>query len=173
MPLSTSQLDALSKVRQILEEAGLPPLNDNTASKSSDAELPLLFETKSRSPSCYLPPLSYSPPNSIRFTANEVRFGLNKVTRKSCAHAIVDHPADIVLEYPETGTISGEAVAHRFKINPKSQLFVNPKNNIQYSYGDRHGGHPNVTCYLLRDIHTRDAVSCFQLKTNCKTSIIL
>ncbi|KAF8488095.1 hypothetical protein BU17DRAFT_59782, partial [Hysterangium stoloniferum] len=91
----------------------------------------------------------------------------NKTTRQSYASALIEHPIGAIVEYPESGSQPKYSVAHHFHINPKN--FIHPKENIQYSLGDVHGSHENVTCYLLRDIHTKEPVSCKQLKTRCKS----
>ncbi|KAF8525595.1 hypothetical protein BU17DRAFT_41669, partial [Hysterangium stoloniferum] len=91
----------------------------------------------------------------------------NKTTHQSYASALIEHPIGAIVEYPESGSQPKYSVAHHFHINPKN--FIHPKENIQYSLGDVHGSHENVTCYLLRDIHTKEPVSCKQLKTRCRS----
>ncbi|KAG1765741.1 hypothetical protein EV702DRAFT_919554, partial [Suillus placidus] len=68
-------------------------------------------------------------------------------------NAIVEHPCGAIVEYPETGSVMGQAVAHIFPIsvNCNTHEFDNPKASFQYSLGDGHGGRKNVLCHLLRD----------------------
>ncbi|KZP33349.1 hypothetical protein FIBSPDRAFT_718116, partial [Athelia psychrophila] len=89
----------------------------------------------------------------------------NCLNRKSRVDAIIVHPLGAIVEYPETGSHHNERVAHRFLVDPAN--FYHPKADFQYSLGDKHGGHKNVHCYLLRD-KNGDAVLCDQVQTSCK-----
>lgn len=83
--------------------------------------------------------------------------------------AIVNHPPGAIVEYPQTGSFDGQAVAHVFPVDPTT--FVNPKASFQYSLGDSHGGRPGVMCNLLRD-DAGNPVICNRLKTSCKSNTI-
>ncbi|KAF8510627.1 hypothetical protein JB92DRAFT_3118812 [Gautieria morchelliformis] len=40
-----------------------------------------------------------------------------QITRKSTVKVVIDHPVHAVLEYPQTSTHLGDAIAHRFSID--------------------------------------------------------
>ncbi|KAF8493136.1 hypothetical protein JB92DRAFT_2835234 [Gautieria morchelliformis] len=90
-----------------------------------------------------------------------------RITRKSTVNWVIDHPVHAILEYPQTGTHLGDAVAHRFPID--HSLFIHPKENIQYSLGDAHGSHPDVQFHLLTDDEGGSPVACYQTKTTCRS----
>lgn len=170
MPLSVSQLGALREAHQILEDAGLVGRDNAVAEAPGLTQLQDILDLHLNShPHPFLS--NYTPPTATPFTPDELQSGENRITRQGYVQAIVEHPAGATVEYPQTGSQSGEAVAHRFCVDPKSLNVVNPKLNIQYSLGDEHGSRANVTCHLLRDIDTQDPVSCRQTKISCKIRI--
>ncbi|KAF8587723.1 hypothetical protein K439DRAFT_1614149 [Ramaria rubella] len=168
MPLTFNQLGALLKVREILHDAGILQSKGSLSDNSDSLQLHNVLNS-------HLPMVShplleqcqYSPPMATPFTEEEIQNGQNRTTQQGYAHALVEHPAGAVIEYPQTGSLAGEAIAHRFAVN-LNQTFVNPKDNVQYSLGDSHGGHTNFTCHLLHDTGTQEAVPCYQLKISCK-----
>ena len=89
-------------------------------------------------------------------------------THLSYAAAILDHPINTVVEFPETGRFEGKAVAHRFCVD--ASKLISPRENIQYSLGDEHYGKHNVECQLLKDRETGMALCCHKLTYICKTS---
>ncbi|KAF8516406.1 hypothetical protein BU17DRAFT_67419 [Hysterangium stoloniferum] len=167
MPLSREQVDALKKAKLILEEArifDIPSISVNPELQQLQHIFNLHIDPLSHS---FSPLLNYYPPPARLFTEEEWQHSKNKTTRQSYASALIEHPIGAIVEYPESGSQPKYSVAHHFHINPKN--FIHPKENIQYSLGDVHGSHENVTCYLLRDIHTKEPVSCKQLKTRCRS----
>lgn len=108
---------------------------------------------------------SYVPPKAVDFTVDERARRLDQVTRVGYATALLDHPEGAVLEYPESGKVSGESVAHRFTITPRS--YIHPKENIQYSLGGIHGGNNDMKCYMLRDPVSGKPLQCSKIKYGC------
>lgn len=111
----------------------------------------------------------YEPPPSRSFTETERSQGLHKVTREKTANRIVEHPRDMIVEYPETGDAPGITVAHIFHVDPNS--FHHPRLNFQYSLGDGHGGRDEVICRMLRSVSGKP-VLCSKLRTTCKSTRI-
>ncbi|KAF8590817.1 hypothetical protein K439DRAFT_1657169 [Ramaria rubella] len=168
MPLSVEQLGALHQAKEILEASGL--LGDSDGSETGQLQN-ILHTLETHLGSAPHHSLIYSKtliPNAIPFTSQEILLGANRVTRQSYVQGIIEHPAHTIIEYPQTGSKMGEAIAHRFLINPKQSSFVNPKDNIQYSLGDVHGRRASVTCHLLRDAKTQKPVDCLQIKLSCR-----
>ena len=91
----------------------------------------------------------------------------NRVTRKSSVSAIVDHPEGAVVEYPEAGRRPGDSVAHRFTIDPSD--YIHPRDNIQFSMGDKHGGRNDVLCLLLKNSITNEPILCKKRTYSCTT----
>ncbi|KAF8184741.1 hypothetical protein BJ912DRAFT_852992, partial [Pholiota molesta] len=108
----------------------------------------------------------YTPPMARAFTSDEIAHGSNKVNLRTTVDAIIDHPLNMLVEYPETGREPEYSVGHRFAIDP--QDFINPRFNIQFSLGDSHGGHSNVPCRLLIEKTTGKAAICKNTKYGCK-----
>ncbi|KAF8580241.1 hypothetical protein K439DRAFT_1357540 [Ramaria rubella] len=168
MPLNFEQLGALLEARQILDEAGILESNESVNDEPDILCLQNILDSHLPAGSHPLIQLSqYSPALAVLFTEEEIACGRNRVNQKTTVHAIIEHPAGAVVEFPQTGTQNGEAIAHCFCIDLNSP-FVNPMENIQYSLGDSHGGHANVMCHLLRDTESQEPVSCYQLKTSCE-----
>lgn len=150
------QLDAIRRAQDVLREAGLQP-TDILASSFCKP----FFPNDS---------IIYTPSKAILFTQNELQNHEGRLTRQSYIHAIVDHPLNAILEFPESGHEMDLAVGHRFRINPKEaenrKTFVSPQSNIQYSmFGI--SIHRDVRCLLLKDQTTGEAVLCRQTKLQC------
>ena len=170
--LGVEQVSALQQARQILEAVGLSGLLETNPSVEKIPEAVQLRDTSDAhigSASHFdTVGLRYAPPLAVPFTPQEILSGENRLTRKTYVHAIANHPIGSILEYPQTGSRAGEAIAHRIKFDPTKSM-INPRDNIQYSLGDTQGYHPNVTCNLLRDLKTEEPVNCLQVKTSCKS----
>ncbi|KAJ7728102.1 hypothetical protein B0H16DRAFT_1331143 [Mycena metata] len=108
----------------------------------------------------------YCPPLSRHFTAEELRRGFDCINRQTYVHGLVEHPLGAIVEYPETGSAKGVGIAHRFSVDPAG--FSHPKDNIQYSLGDSHGGEPYMHCGGLLTNFNGDQASCFHQKLTCK-----
>ncbi|KAF7335197.1 hypothetical protein MSAN_02353000 [Mycena sanguinolenta] len=163
MPLSDAQLSAVLEAKRILANVGL-----TTETNVDDRD----FQEITRVLDGALPSLPaasgypYFPPAARVFTAEEIRYGLDCINRQTYVHALVEHPAGAIVEYPETGAAKGVAVVHRFRIDPSR--FSSPKESFQYSLGDSHGGEPNVHCgSLLFAVHGTPAY-CSHEKWTCK-----
>ncbi|KAJ7883219.1 hypothetical protein B0H14DRAFT_2565011 [Mycena olivaceomarginata] len=96
----------------------------------------------------------------------EIALGLNRITRQTYAHGIVELPLGAIVEYPETGQNSGFAIAHKFAVDPPSEF--HPKLNIQYSFGDNHGGRSGATCGPILSGSNGMPARCNNLKIACK-----
>ncbi|KAG1802907.1 uncharacterized protein HD556DRAFT_1216010, partial [Suillus plorans] len=109
----------------------------------------------------------YCPQPARLFTIDEIAQGCNKVNRETSVDAIIEHPLGAIVEYPQTGSAPGDAVAHIFHVNPDPKLFIHPKSNLQYSLGDSHNGRQNAWCFLLKDPFGK-SVLCSKLRTSCE-----
>ncbi|KAF8531481.1 hypothetical protein JB92DRAFT_2691415 [Gautieria morchelliformis] len=89
------------------------------------------------------------------------------VTRQTYVDRIVTHPRGAVVEFPVSGAVEGEAVAHVFAITCAD--WVHPKHNLQYSLGDAHGGHKDVKCHLLTNAAGVTPVLCYQTRLSCRS----
>ncbi|KAG8934916.1 hypothetical protein FRC01_012965, partial [Tulasnella sp. 417] len=94
------------------------------------------------------PPHTYNPQPSRAFTENEVTQGLHRLNQKIRLNHIAHHPANAIVEYPETTDLLESRIAHVFMIDPDA--FRNPLRNVQYSL-DNCGQDNNVKCRLLID----------------------
>ena len=153
--LSLEQVGVLQQARQILDAAGLSEIGqtiDGYLGSAAHSEINRL---------------RYAPPLAVPFTSQEILSGVNRLTRKAYVHAIANHPVGSILEFPQTGSRMGEAIAHRFRVDPTQSTFINPKDSIQYSLGDTQGRRSSVTCNLLCDLETKKPVNCLQIKMNC------
>jgi hypothetical protein len=174
MQFSGHQHVAIEQAQALLEGAGL-----------SLADLESVF-LPSRSLSCLssrssTPSLSYShpspavvlsryiPPPAHRFSPEEINGKLHCINSKITTDEIVRHPPGTIVEYPQTGGASSNAVAHVFSVDPDN--FQHLKANIQYLLGDSHGGRSGVYCSLLRD-DSADLVRCHRLTTLYKHLVI-
>ncbi|KAG2742423.1 hypothetical protein P692DRAFT_20821992 [Suillus brevipes Sb2] len=181
MDLSEHQCLAVQHAQSILSDAGLsasdlnyspttstrsltPTTSNTSPAASSVAVLP------STEPSPIVQASNYVPPPACQFTANEIPQNAHRVSRQTTVHAIVKHSLGAIVEYPETGSVLGQAIAHIFPIsvNPITHEFDHPKASFQYSFGDGHGGRKNVLCHLLRDSADGRPVKCNRISTSCK-----
>ncbi|KZV98486.1 hypothetical protein EXIGLDRAFT_832155 [Exidia glandulosa HHB12029] len=105
---------------------------------------------------------NYEPPPARVFSPNEVTAKANRVNHKTKAAALVQHPYGAIVEYPQTGAVSGEAIAHRFPIDPERPFL--PHNSFQYSLGGTHGAH-DAKCSLIHD--DGRAVACKSYLYSC------
>ncbi|KAI0054384.1 hypothetical protein BV25DRAFT_1949705 [Artomyces pyxidatus] len=166
MSLSEQQRAAILRARIELQAAGI----DVPASEPLEADIrPFLevFKRAEASPSRPPPSTSYRPPPAHVFTDTEIHDRQNRLNRETTVDGLVDHPLGALVEFPETGSSAGKAVAHRFRIDPSA--FQDPKDNIQYSLGDGHGGHKARQCYFLRSSSTGKPVPCKHLRTTCRS----
>ena len=130
-PVSSHQCAILEAVHALLEEAGLTPQDlesvyspsHPTLSLSSCASTPSIASISEPFPaivaSCYVPPLA------CPFMAVELVDRRNWINKKQTADAIVNHPPSVIIEYPQTGSLNGQAVAHVFPVDPAA--FIHPK----------------------------------------------
>jgi len=147
------------------------PSAPSPAQSGSDSGLTVSLSSKSQHASIFLDSC-YDPPPARYFTPDELRKGCNRVTRKTSAHKIIEHPLNAIIEYPETGENDGECVAHVFNVDPDSFKSTHPKASFQYSLGDGHGGRDGVECHMLRDLQGWP-VLCKVFQTNCKCYLLL
>ncbi|EJD42614.1 hypothetical protein AURDEDRAFT_168425 [Auricularia subglabra TFB-10046 SS5] len=108
---------------------------------------------------------NYSPLRARRWNSDELRVNpsINKCTRQLRCAGIVEHPLGAVVEYPETGSVVGESIAHRFPIDPSSDY--RPQGNFQYSLSnERHGSTKEVECLLLVE---GQSVKCKSVEYGC------
>ncbi|KIM62796.1 hypothetical protein SCLCIDRAFT_119051, partial [Scleroderma citrinum Foug A] len=155
-------------VQAILDEAGLSP-RDLESTPSPPPSLSLA-STPSTPLSVPLPAVlgsQYIPIPAHAFTAKEIARSLHRVNRHchSDVHCVVHHPLSTVVEYPETGSVPNDSIAHIFTVNPNK--FDPPKASFQYSLGDSHGGRTRTICDLLCD-QSDQRVMCKKLTTSCK-----
>ena len=154
-PQRRAAIDALKLLRRanVEPEALLCLAFETPSDATTDSDL-----SEDQEPSPAILRASYIPPAATYFSEEELAAQCNKVTRKSLVSAVVDHPVGAVVEYPEAGRCAGESVAHRFMIEPSD--FIHPRDNIQYSMGDKHGGRNDVLCFLLRNSVTNEPLLC-------------
>lgn len=182
--LTDLQRSALQSAQILLDNVGLSPCDLNFTS-------PLPTSSRSTTPSVSTSPVStpsspssspssptvpcptvlgtrYVPPAAQPFTDNDRQLGHHRFTRKSIAHAFVEHPVGAIIEYPQTGGAPDQSIAHIFSVDPNTfHSSQHPKASFQYSLGDGHGGHVVSGCFMLRDAQGRP-VPCANLKTSCK-----
>ena len=108
----------------------------------------------------------------VRYCPLSATFGQPlQVTRikLSAVHALLDHPFGVIVEYPQSGTHMGQAIAHRFPIDPLN--FINLRKNMQYSLGAPERGHPDVQCALILQgsdlVSSKKKLLCFKFTTTC------
>lgn len=167
LPLSIPQLTAICAAQATLNSVGLSaatftPSTPSTSSPSSRGSTPT-----SSLPYSEVLAAHYVPPRSRLFTADEIACGQNKVNHETSVDHIVDHPLDMIVDYPETGDALDKAVTHVFSMCDDSEHFVHPRSNFQYSLGDGHGGRQDIVCCLLKS-KSGTPVVCHKLRTSCK-----
>ncbi|KAJ6586302.1 hypothetical protein DFH09DRAFT_1075258 [Mycena vulgaris] len=72
------------------------------------------------------------------FAADEIHRVYDYINRQTYVNALVEHPRDSIVEYPETGTGTGLRIAHLFSVDHAN--FSPPKETFQYPLGDSQGG---------------------------------
>ncbi|KAF9234897.1 hypothetical protein BU15DRAFT_52007 [Melanogaster broomeanus] len=182
---SDGQLAVLHLAQAILDSAGLSPQALSHSSPGSsrsctpsepvpspEPSIPPLTDPRTLPPSSAVLALRYEPPVAHKFTDNEINQRLNKVNRQTYVDAIIEHPPGAVVEYPQTGEVTGASIAHIFNVDSDPSRFIHPKSNFQYSLGDGHGGRDNVVCRLLTS-KSGSSVLCYKLRTSCKSVIIV
>lgn len=174
MILLDLQLAAIQQATKILEDAGLS-LSSPSHSLVANPDYRKLVNTIDNAQLCAPSPSVqgslYEPPAARRFTSDDLRRRIagSVLTRQTSVAALVDHPLGAIVEYPETGTVLDERIAHRFTVDPAK--FSHPKSNFQYSLGDDHGGCKNVQCGLLTD-DSDTPVLCSHIHTSCECLVI-
>lgn len=131
--LSDTQLATLKAVQDILNNAGLSPLNLNTNLPPSHNASPATPSMSVQQPVNLSPEViaaHYHPPPARLFTTDEVARCCNKINHETSVDAIIEHHLSAIVEYPQTGSVPGLAVAHIFYINPNPHLFIHPKSNL-------------------------------------------
>ncbi|KIK77557.1 hypothetical protein PAXRUDRAFT_102622, partial [Paxillus rubicundulus Ve08.2h10] len=182
MSLSKQQLSALHDIQRLIDSAGLLPqhlnyfttfLSPSSPALIDDSDLPPNQLPAITTPPAHVPHAAfvascYVPPPAQYFTSEEIRQGHHRITRKASAHKIIEHPISAIIEYPQTGKLDGESVAHLFSVDPAMFLSTHhPKASFQYSLGDGHGGHDLVMCLMLKDSQGFP-MHCRVLQTTCK-----
>lgn len=142
-----------------------PTKKRSSASRNNGSSKRLKYSNQPAIPD--LAPPEYNPPPASWFTLEECGQRKNRVTRELNVDAIIDHPLEAVVEYPETGRVMGESVAHRFAVDPTA--FRHPKNNIQYSLGGGQGQY-SVDCFMLGSESGQASVRCIRREVQCKSS---
>jgi hypothetical protein len=180
MDLSEHQRLAVQRAQSILSDAGLSASDlDYSPTTSTQSLTPTTSNTSpaassvtppSTEPSPIVQASNYIPLPARQFTADEISRNAHRVNRQTTVNAIVEHPLGAIVEYPETGSVMGQAIAHIFSISTNyiTHEFDNPKASFQYSFGDGHGGRKNVLCHLLRDSIDGKPVKCNRISTSCK-----
>ncbi|KAF8575835.1 hypothetical protein K439DRAFT_1623295 [Ramaria rubella] len=140
MPLNVKQMGALLQARQILDDAGILEPTGSVSDNPKVTHLRNILDSHLPVISHPLVNLSkYSPALASPFSEQDIQASGNQVTHQQRAHAIVEHSAGAIVVFPQSGSYPGETIAHQFSVDI-NQYFVNPKENIQYSLGDSHGG---------------------------------
>jgi len=181
MDISVSQRDALSHAREILMNAGLSTAGldiSHTSPFSPSALLSsgsspyrhssLLPSNDSREVSLSVHGSCYIPPPARPYSPNGIAEGRNRINRVLTANAVIEHPANVIIKYPQTGTFDSKRITHVFTINTDpSACYDSPQSSFQYSLGNDHGGRKGVKCHLIRD-DAGDPIRCDHLHTSCK-----
>ena len=163
MALSDAQYTAILEARHLLQNTGLS-LDANVVGIENAA----LF-SGTLLPSGPVQGYQYLPCPARPFTNREVAQGVNKVNRQTSLDGIVDHPLGVIVEYPETGSVTGIRIGHRFAVDPLARKISHPKLNIQFSLGDGHGSRQDVDCgILLTDTQTQKPAICKNEKISCE-----
>ena len=196
MDLSVSKRDALSYAHAILVNAGLSTADLNI-SYPSPPFTPFTSLSSDSSPHCHFSPLPSTDPHevlpSVRdscyiplpaepYSPDEIAKGHNRINRLSMANAVIEHPANVIVEYPQTGAFDGERIAHVFTIGTDPNAYYNSlQSSFQYSLGNVHGGRKGIKCHLILDDtsppilsdHSGAPVLCDHLHTSCKYLFIV
>lgn len=176
MDLSDTQLAAVLHAKKILTDAGLLHVEADDTTRNEDLQnvsqvISELLEGLPGLPSPAVRSYRYVPAAASPFSAEEMNQNIHIINRQTRIHALVDHPIEAIVEYPETGALPGQGVAHRFAVDPDN--VYHPKLNVQYSLGDIKGGQANVFCGALLQSNKPGAsrVSCRKETISCKLSL--
>ncbi len=112
----------------------------------------------------------YQADPAIFYSDEDRSLGLNAVNGQTRIDALIRHPLNVTVEYPETGKVMNQSIGHIFPVCDP-QNFSSPKLNIQYSLGDVHGIRNHAQANFLTDAETGVTVPCKNEKTSC-TSLI-
>lgn len=162
---SDAQISVLAEARRMLDGVGL---TSESAGLAHSIPLAAFEDTVPAPPAITR---IYQPQPAHWFTPDECARGDNVINRQTRIDAIVHHPLDAIVEYPETGATAASAVGHIYSVNP--QEFHHPSLNIQYSRGGIQGGRAHVTCNLLRNNGNGMESDCKNEKINCERVSIL
>ncbi|KAJ6478012.1 hypothetical protein DFH09DRAFT_1108430 [Mycena vulgaris] len=164
MPLSDVQLSAVLEAQRLLANVGFKL---TTPTNLDDLNF---LETFPIASACAAVQGSfYRPPPALPSTAEEIRRGLDCINRQIYVNSLVEHSAGSMVEYQETGTSKGVAVAHRFSVDPLNFSYLTE--NFQYSLGDSHGGESYVYCGSLLIGREGNPASCTHRKLSYSHSI--
>ena len=167
--LTSLQRKAVGDALQLLRRANVEPRTLSRLAEQSFYDPTELSDLEEESrPSLAVQKASYTPLDATLFSEAQCATLCNRVTKRSFVSALVDHPEGAVVEYPEAAHEPGSAIAHQFKIDPSK--FVHPRENIQFSLGDNHGGRNDVSCYLLKNSVTNKPISCKKRTYTCEYS---
>ncbi|KIK75556.1 hypothetical protein PAXRUDRAFT_36974 [Paxillus rubicundulus Ve08.2h10] len=125
-PFSNDQLAALRYTKAILSSAGLSPQALSHSSPGSTHSSTHSTPTPEHS----VPP---STPNTSMPSLPSLLHTMN------CPWL-----ACTIVEYPQTGEVTGARIAHIFNIDTDPTQFTHPKSNFQYSLSDGHSGCEDV-----------------------------
>ena len=78
---------------------------------------PISFPICPSEPSAAIQKALYITPEAYKFTEQDTEAKANRLTCQSYVTALVDHPDNAIIKYPEAGKSNGEAVVHRFSDN--------------------------------------------------------
>ncbi|KIJ42824.1 hypothetical protein M422DRAFT_253914 [Sphaerobolus stellatus SS14] len=78
----------------------------------------------------------------------------------------VQHPENAIVEYPETGHSTNEAIAHIFPVSTEESGAFDPKMNIQYGIWGKHGSRDNTRLFLMPQ-NTKGFTLCKKFKARC------
>jgi len=166
MSLTAEQCKAIKDTKKILQDSGVADPSSFPTDVFASSLQSLANDNLVTRHSFPLPLFSY-----ISFPPSFPATGHLKVTcnSSSAVDAVIDHPIGAIVEYPQSGSQPGEAIANRFAINPSD--YVNPRNNLQYSTGKGRSGHANIKCFIISQGNSPgEAVPSYQFKGGCKLS---
>ncbi|KIJ46298.1 hypothetical protein M422DRAFT_250347 [Sphaerobolus stellatus SS14] len=148
--MTATQLEALRKARDILQEAGLISSPPSSPRSELTRFKTLLISSTIDEPSI-APIIKYIPSSAALYAVEDIRAGRNRTTSQRYVQKFIQHPANVIVEYPETGCLPNEAVAHIFPHQRAEEEDYDPKLNIQYGVWGKHGSRNDVQFYLLSE----------------------
>ena len=128
--LSNSQQIAVADVLELLQNVNVQlETFANLPQQTIQNTVNVLQEHASKlQPSLAIQKALYKLPKAVYFTEEQRLWQAHCVTRKSFVSALIDHPEGAIVEYPEAGENMGEAIAHRYTIDPIK--YIDLKSNI-------------------------------------------